>query len=204
MKVYALTGGIATGKSTVEEALRGLGVPSLDADHFARVVVEPGQPAYREIVEEFGPEVLDGERRIDRRALGRVVYRDAERRRRLEEITHPRIWSAIWKQCARLERQGEPIAVVSAALLVESAYHTRFDGVVVVHCPPEEQLRRIRDRDGFTEEQARRRVEAQMPIGDKIAIADWLIDTSGTREETARQVAELVAKWRDSEGGMNR
>jgi len=197
MKVYGLTGGIATGKSTVEEALRGLGVPSLDADHYARAVVEPGLPAYREIVEEFGREVLDDEQRIDRAALGREVYRDADSRRRLEELTHPRIWTAIWKECARLEHRGAPIAVVSAALLVESGYHTRFDGMLVVHCPPEEQLRRIQTRDGFTAEQALRRVEAQMPISDKIAIADWLIDTTGTRAETALLVAALVRRWRE-------
>jgi len=196
MKVYALTGGIATGKSTVEEALRGLGIPTLDADVVAREVVEPGLPAYREIVEEFGRSVLDEERRLDRRALGRVVYRDAEKRKRLEQITHPRIWASIWKKCADLERAGEPIVVVSAALLVESGYHTRFDGVVVVRCTPDEQLRRIMNRDGFTEEQARRRIEAQMPIGDKVAVADWIIDTEGTKHETAARAAELVQAWR--------
>ncbi len=198
MWVIGLTGGIASGKSTVEELLRGHGIPTIDADQVSRRVMRRGQPAYREIVEEFGAGILDRERRIDRRALGRVVYRDAARRRRLEEITHPRIWTAIWKQVSRLERQGEPLVVVSAALMVESGFHTRFDQVVVVSCGPEEQLLRVMDRDGFTREQACRRIEAQMPLSDKVAVADHVIDTSGTKERTAEQVTRLVSRWRQA------
>ncbi len=196
MKVYGLTGGIATGKSTVEEVLRGLGIPTLDADRYARVVVEPGQPAHDEIVAEFGAEVVDGDGRIDRPALARVVYRDPVRRHRLEQITHPRIMGAIWDEVARLGEEGHPIVVVSAALLVETGYHRQFDGLLVVWCDRREQLRRIVHRDGLSDGAARRRVEAQMPMGDKVAVADWNIDTDGTKGETTEKVLDLVHRWR--------
>lgn len=196
MKVYGLTGGIATGKSTVEEVFRGLGIPTLDADRYARTVVEPGQPAHGEIAAEFGDEVLDGDGRIDRAALARVVYRDPVRRHRLEQITHPRIMGAIWDEVARLDRAGHPIAVVSAALLVETGYHRQFDGLIVVWCDRDEQMHRIVARDGFDRAQARRRVEAQMPMGDKVAVADWSIDTNGTKGETTEKVLALVHEWR--------
>lgn len=197
MRVYGLTGGIATGKSTVEDSLRGLGIPTLDADQFSRQVMEPGQLCHRDIVEEFGEEILDRERRIDRQALGHIVYRDAERRKRLEELTHPRIWSAIWKEVSRHEREGASIVIVSAALMVETHYHERFDGVIVVSCGPEEQLLRVMDRDRLTREQATRIIETQMPLNDKIAVADWVIDTNRSRQETAHQVRELVGKLRE-------
>ena len=196
MKVYGLTGGIASGKTTVEQALRSLGIPTFDADQFARAVVEPGEPAYLEIVEEFGSGILDADGRVDRRALGRVVYRDPALRRRLEAITHPRIMGAIFDRVAELGRTGESIAVVSAALLVEADFVDRFDGLVVITCSPAEQLHRIMDRDRFTEAQARRRIEAQMPLGDKVAVADWVVDTNGPREHTTTQVEDLVQRWR--------
>ena len=161
-------------------------------------VVEPGQPAHREIVAEFGEEVVDADGRIDRPALARVVYRDPVRRHRLEQITHPRIMGSIWDEVARHEQEGHPIAVVSAALLVEAGYHRRFDGLVVVWCHADEQLARIVSRDDLDEVQARRRVEAQMPMGDKLAVADWTIDTNGTKGQTTQQVLALVQEWRDA------
>jgi dephospho-CoA kinase len=197
VRTYGLTGGIATGKSTVEAVLRGLGVPTFDADQYARRVVEPGQPAYREIVAAFGEGVLQPDGAIDRAALGRVVFRDAAARAHLEQITHPRIMGTIFDEAARLGEQGEPMVVASAALLYEAKFQHRFDGVVVVWCEPDEQLRRIMERDRFTAEQARRRIEAQMPINDKVALADWVIDSNGSKDATAAQVADLVRVWRD-------
>jgi len=200
VKTYGLTGGIATGKTSVEGILQSLGIPAFDADAYARRVVEPGQPAYAEIVEAFGRGVLQRDGAIDRQALGRVVYADAAKRALLERITHPRIMGTIFDEVALLRRAGEPITVISAALLFEAGYHTRLDGVLVVTCSAAEQLMRIMERDGFTESQARQRIEAQMPLGDKAALADWLIDTSGPREETARLVEALVQRWRSGDG----
>ena len=196
MKTYGLTGGIATGKTSVERILRSLGIPTFDADEYARKVVEPGQPALREIVEEFGSGVLHPDGTLDRQALGHIIYGDEAKRRRLERITHPRIMGTIFDEVATLGRAGVPIVVVSAALLFEAGYETKFDGVLVVSCSSAEQLQRIMDRDGYTEQQAMRRIEAQMPLGDKAALADWLVDTSGTREETAVLVGALVRRWR--------
>ncbi len=196
MRRFGLTGGIATGKTTVEGVLRDLGVPTFDADQYARRVVEPGQPAHAEIVETFGPSVLDETGAIDRAALGRLVFRDTDARARLERITHPRIMGTIFAEAAALGEQGEPITVVSAALLFEAHFQDQFDGVLVVWCDPEEQLRRIMERDAFNAEQARLRIEAQMPINDKVALADWVIDTNGTKDETATQVQALVRRWR--------
>lgn len=175
-------------------------MPTLDADVYARLVVEPGRPAYVEIVDEFGPEVLAADGTLDRAALGRVVYADPAARRSLEAITHPRIMGAVFDEAARMGARGAPMAVISAALLVEANFVGRFDGLVVVWCHPREQLRRIMERDGFTEEEAHRRVEAQMPMADKVARADWVIQTNGTREETAAQVRDLVELWRSTAG----
>ena len=196
MKTYGLTGGIATGKTSVEGVLQSLGIPTFDADQYARQVVEPGQPALREIVGEFGGGVLHEDGTLDRQALGHIIYDDEAKRRRLERITHPRIMGTIFDEVAELGRAGVPIAVVSAALLFEAGYESEVDGVLVVSCSSAEQLRRIMARDGFTEQQARRRIEAQMPLSDKAALADWLIDTSGTREQTAVLVEALVRRWR--------
>lgn len=170
----------------------------MDADQYARLVVEPGRPAYVDIVETFGEDVLAEDGTLDRAALGRVIYRDAELRRRLEEITHPRIMGAVFDEVARMGARGAPTAVVSAALLVEADFVDQFDGLLVVWCHPDEQLRRIMERDDFTEQQARMRIEAQMPVADKVARADWVIHTNGSRDDTLAQVRELVALWRDS------
>jgi dephospho-CoA kinase len=161
-------------------------------------VVEPGRPAYVDIVETFGDEVLAEDGTLDRAALGRVVYRDESLRRRLEEITHPRIMGTIFEEVDRMGARGASLAVVSAALLVEAGFVDRFDGLLVVWCDPDEQLRRIMERDSFTEAQARMRIEAQMPVADKVARADWVIHTNGSREDTAVQVRDLVARWRDA------
>ncbi len=161
-------------------------------------MVEPGKPAYMDIVEEFGPDVLAGDGTLDRAALGRVVYADPELRRRLEAITHPRIMGVCFDEVAAMGARGAPLAVISAALLVEADFVDRFDGLVVVWCDADEQLRRIMERDGFSGAQARRRIEAQMPVADKVARADWVIHTNGTREETAAQVRDLVELWRDA------
>lgn len=161
-------------------------------------MVEPGRPAYVDIVETFGQEVLAEDGTLDRAALGRKIYQDAKLRRRLEEITHPRIMGTIFDEVARMGARGVPLTVVSAALLVEAGFVERFDGLLVVWCHPDEQLRRIIQRDGFTEAQARMRIEAQMPMADKVACADWVIHTNGSREATEAQVRDLVALWRDA------
>jgi len=192
--LVGLTGGIATGKSTVTALLAGPSVRVVDADALAREVVEPGTPAHAQIVAEFGPDVLQLDGRLDRARLGSIVFPDPARRRRLEAITHPAIRARFEGIMADLERQGfDGLLIWDAALLVESGGHKKMDKVVVVTADPATQLRRLMARDRCTEEAARARTASQMPLAEKARAGDYVIDNSGTREETARRVREVHA-----------
>jgi dephospho-CoA kinase len=187
----ALTGGIATGKSTVLGLLRRRGVPTIDADILARDVVVTGAPAYAAVVARFGTGILDDTAAIDRRALAAIVFADAAARRDLESIVHPAVYDAIEGWFAALP-DATPLAVADIPLLFETGRNVDFDVVIVVACPPDEQLRRVMTRDGATEIEARSRLDAQWPIDRKVAAADHVIWTTGTRAETERQVEELL------------
>jgi len=197
MRVIGLTGGIASGKSTVAAMLRELGAQVVDADQVAREVVEPGRPAFDEVVRTFGREVLDAEGRIDRKALGARVFSDEQRRKQLNAITHPRIAAATAQKLAALARAGVPEAIYEAALLVENGIHAGLAGLIVVAADQARQLERLRDRDGLAEADARARIAAQLPLADKIAVATWVIDTNGTLDHTRAQVADV---WRHIRG----
>lgn len=191
-----LTGGIASGKSTVVGMLRELGCAVLEADPLAHQLMEPGQPAYDEIVAEFGREILDSDGCIHRPRLGAIVFADPARRARLNEIVHPRVVEASEAWFAELERAGrEPFAVHEAALLIEAGYHTRMDRLVVVWCRPEQQRERLLAR-GLSPQQAEQRLAAQMPLEEKCRLADEVIDASGPLEQTRRQTEALVARLR--------
>lgn len=190
-----LTGGIACGKTHVRLEFERLGAATLDVDQLARQAVEPGKPAYRRIVEAFGKGILESDGAIDRSKLGEIVFADEEARQTLNRIVHPEVarmqdeWLRSLEQRPSADRP--PFAVVDAALMIEVGRHSRFDTVVVVHCSPEEQLRRVMKRDGISAEQARRRIASQMPITEKMHYADHLIDSSGTYEETRKQVSQV-------------
>ena len=188
MQVWGLTGNIACGKSAVEAMLREAGLPVIDADVVARQVVEPGTPALSAIVNAFGPGVIGADGRLDRPALGRIVFADSGQRRILEGITHPAIHSAIAQQVVELAQQGHDRAVVSAALMVESGSFRNYAGLLVVTCPPQEQLRRLLARDDLWEAEARARIDSQMPQEEKAAHADVVIDNAGAIEDTRAQV----------------
>jgi dephospho-CoA kinase len=193
-----LTGGIGCGKSTVAAMMRELGCHILDADKLAHQVIEPGQPAFDDVVREFGTEILDAAGRVDRSKLGAIVFADPARRARLEAITHPRIFESRARELHELE-QSDPhgIAVIEAALLIEAGYYKQLDRLVVAWCRPEQQLARLTDPAfgrGLTGEQAQRRIAAQLSLAEKRKLADDEIDCSGTVEETRRQVAALVEK----------
>ena len=183
-----LTGGIATGKSYVGKVLQELGCELIDADRVAHVVIEPGQPAYDELIVEFGPTILDAEGRIDRARLGAIVFADAARRARLNAIVHPRVYEtqAVWLSEVAA-RDPRAIAVIDAALMIETGSYRRFDQLIVVHCRPELQLARLQERNGLTLEAAQLRIDAQMPNHEKLAYANFVIDTSTSFEETRRQ-----------------
>jgi dephospho-CoA kinase len=201
--LVGLTGSIATGKSTVSAMFAHQGARVIDADLLSREVAMPGQPAYARIVEEFGSQLVQDDGSLDRKALGAIVFADPARRKRLEEITHPAIGARQQRILSVLDEEGfEGIVLWDAALLFESGGVAKMDRVVVVFADPETERARLMERDGLSLADARARIASQMPIAEKAKLADHVIDNSGSREETERQVravhgallAELAAR----------
>jgi len=193
-----LTGSIGVGKSFVGSVFVQLGCRLLDADDTAREVVLPGTEGLKNIVNEFGPEVLQSDGALDRKVLGSIVFADPEKRQRLNAILHPRI----------IERQDEilnawesddphGIAIVDAALMIESGGYRRFDKLIVVHCRPEVQLERLMLRDGLSPDEAQKRIDSQMPQSEKQKFADYLIDTSDGFELTRQRTTEVYDQLMD-------
>ena len=175
------------------EQFRLLGCHTLDADLTARQVVEPGQPGLRRIVEEFGVSVLQPDGTLDRPKLGEIVFGDGSARAKLNAIVHPLVIEAQDEWLRRLETDPTAIAVIEAALMIESGGFKRFDELIVVWCRPDIQLARLMARNGFLETEARRRIDSQMPQEEKMAYADHLIDTSEGFESTVDQVKGLFS-----------
>jgi dephospho-CoA kinase len=195
MLKVGLTGGIATGKSYILGLLREAGCDVIDADAVARQVVEPGQPAFDDIVAHFGPGILTAEGALDRPKLGAIVFADAAEREKLNSIVHPRVYEAQAKWMAAVAaRNPRAIAVVDAALMIETGSYRQFDNVIVVWCDPALQLERLMTRNGFNRDEAAARIAAQMPAEEKLAYADYSIDTSKGFEDTRRQVESLHAE----------
>ena len=194
--MVGLTGGIASGKSTVAEMFRERGVPVIDADQLAREVVAPGSDGLAEIVARFGEGVLDDSGALDRKKLGALVFSDDEARAALNRITHPRIAAASQREIAALAAAGEPMAIYEAALIVENQIHRSLAALVVVAVSEEVQIERLMSRDSIDAEAARARIRAQLPLADKVAVADHVIDNRGSRQETERQVDEVLAALR--------
>ena len=190
-----LTGSIAVGKSFVSDVLKELGCRVLDADETAREVVEPGSPGLREVAEKFGARVIKGDGTLDRAALGALVFADAGKRAALNSILHPYI---IARQDERLREwevlDPDGIAIVDAALMIETGGYKRFDKLIVVHCRADVQLERLVKRDKLTREEADRRIASQMPQEEKMKLADYLIDTSDGFETARRNAAEVYGK----------
>lgn len=194
-----LTGGIATGKSFILSVLRELGCEVTDADRVAHEVMEPGRPAFDEIVAHFGPGVIGADGRLDRARIGEIVFADPAERERLNAIVHPRVYEAQSLWFAEVEKRNpDAIAVVDAALMIETGSFRRFDKLIVAWCRPELQLQRLMERNSLTEEQARARIDAQMPASEKLKYADYAIDTSNGFEDTRRQVEAVYAELRSA------
>lgn len=189
-----LTGGIASGKSTVAAMLRDQDCLVLAADTLGHELLEIGQPAYHEVVREFGNEILGPGGAVDRQKLGTIVFADSEKRARLNQILHPPILDVVSKWFGALDRPGGPeMAFVEAALIIEAEYNKKLDRLVVCWCRPEQQLSRLKER-GLTVDQAQRRIAAQLSMDEKRRLADDVIDCSGSLENTEQQVKALVEK----------
>lgn len=196
--VVGLTGGIASGKSTVSHLLRDLGGYIVDADVVARKVVEPGQPAWKEIVNHFGNGILLDDGRIDRPKLGGIVFRDAKEREILNRIVHPEVRREMEKMTEEIRKvKPETIVVWDVPLLIEGGLYKLVDRVIVVYVNEATQLTRLMERDSLCEADAKRRIAAQMPLSEKIKYADYLIHNDGTLEETRGQVYKI---WNDLTG----
>ena len=192
MLKVGLTGSIAVGKSFVVSVLKELGCATFDADRIAHAVMEPGMPAYEDVVREFGDGVLASDQTIDRTKLGAIVFADAERRQRLNQIVHPRVIEEQNRLLAEAETANpHGIAVVDAALMIESGGYKRFDKLIVVFCDRQTQVERLMKRNQISREDAERRIAAQMPSEEKRKYADYEIDTSGTFEQTRGRVEEV-------------
>ena len=194
MKVVGLTGGIATGKSTVAAMLRDLGANIVDADELAREIVQPGQEAWQEIVEAFGSKILRRDKTIDREKLRKIVFKDAKARKRLESITHPRIRSLAQERIRKLAAAGAEMVIYEAPLLFENQVHLWLRPVILVASDAATQKRRLRERDGLSEEEIRRHLDAQMPLDEKRKLADFVIENVGDLDELKRQVREVWEK----------
>lgn len=174
------------------DLLRSMGCHVLDADDAAREAVAPGSEGLKRILEEFGAGVLAADGTLDRKRLGAIVFDDEEKRRKLNSILHPLIIAAQDEQLHRWEvKDPHGVAVVDAALMIESGGYKRFDKIIVVHCRPEIQLRRLMARNNLSPEEAMKRISAQMPQEEKIRYADYLIDTSEGFEDTRAQVEKV-------------
>ena len=192
MLKLGLTGSIAVGKSYVCEVFRELGVFVLDADQTARKVVEPNTKGWQLIVENFGDSVLQLDKQIDRTKLGAIVFADEGKRQLLNSIVHPLVFEAQNEWLAEIESENpQNIAIIDAALMIESGGYKRFDKLIVVWCQPEIQLERLMTRNSLSETEALKRIKAQMPQEEKKRFADYLIDTSEGFEATKQQTVEI-------------
>lgn len=193
--VIGLTGGIASGKSTVSEMFRELSIPVIDADVIAREVVEQGKPAYNKIVEAFGTEVLQQDGELDRPKLGSIVFYNEEKRLQLNKIVHPAVREEMNIQKELYIKKGVQAVVLDIPLLFESKLTSLVDRVLVVAVTPNTQLNRLMKRNNFSEEEATARIQSQMPLEEKVKNADEVINNDGTIMGTKTQLQVILKKW---------
>jgi dephospho-CoA kinase len=197
MLKVGLTGGLATGKSFVGEALRDLGCHLIKADELGHEVIEPGGEAHQAVVREFGPQILDDSGAIDRRKLAAEVFDHPERLALLNSLVHPHVIRREQELMQAIAgRHPRAIAVVEAAILIETGSHRRFDKLILAVCDQEQQIERAMRRDGASREDVLARLSRQMPLAEKVAYADYIIDTSGDKETTLLRTREVYNQLR--------
>ena len=196
MKLIGLTGGIATGKSTVAATLDELGAKIIDADELAREIVEPGQEAWQDIVDVFGAEILQQDKTINREKLRKLVFKDENARKQLESITHSRIRARAQQRIQKLAAEGVEIIVYEAPLLFENQVHLWLRPVILVTCDSATQRQRLQKRDRLSEGEIQQHLKAQMALEEKKKLADFIIENNGDLEQLRKQVSEVWEKIR--------
>lgn len=193
--IIGLTGSIGTGKSTIAKKIQELHIPIVDADVIAREVVERGKDAYNKIVATFGEQILQDDKTLDRKALGKIVFSDEAKRKQLNDIIHPAIRAEMLRQRDNYVEEGYPCVVMDIPLLYESRLTHYVDKVIVVSVAEKVQLERLMKRDDSSEAEAKQRVNSQIPVAEKAKKADAVIDNNGTKEASYEQLREILQKW---------
>ena len=193
--VIGLTGGIASGKSTISAMFTDLGITVIDADIEARLAVAPGEKAYNDIVSHFGRGILEDDRTINRPKLGEIIFNNEEKRLLLNSIVHPAVRERMAQKRAKAEEANEKAVVLDIPLLFESKLTGLVEKIIVVYVDEQTQLKRLMKRNGFSEEEAYSRIKSQMPLKDKVSLADAVIDNSGSIEQSRQQLMEILNKW---------
>ena len=203
--LLGVTGSIATGKSTVANMLAELGAPIIDFDVLAREVVEPDKPAWADIVDYFGDKVLEDNRTLNRKALSDIVFNDADKRKKLESFTHPRIQELYQKKLDHLIQQNPKVIVqVVVPLLIEVNMQDLFHKLLVVYTPPSTQIQRLMERDGIAKTQAQKILQSQISIDEKVKAADYVVRNDKSLEETKSQVDDLWLILKEEQKKMSR
>lgn len=197
MRWIGLTGGIATGKSTVSNWLKAHGYAVIDADELARLVVAPGSEGLRQIVSHFGAEILDDDGNLDRRKLGALVFADREKLADLEGMIHPLVQAQVQSLRDRYEREGREFVFYDVPLLYEKKLQDQFDHIIVVAADEEIQKSRMRARDALSENEIEARLRSQLPMAEKIKVAHSIVENNGSREELERRLTQLVKQLRN-------
>ena len=192
--MVGLTGGIASGKSTVAAILRRLGAAIINADELSRDVVQPEQDAWKEIIKTFGPDILQEDKTLDRRKLRKIVFDNPEARKKLEAIIHPRVRALAESRISELAAAGSSVIVYEVPLLFEAQIHLWLRPVILVACDLETQKKRLLERDHLTALEAQQHLDAQMSLEKKRKLADYVIENDGTREELEQQVRAVFQK----------
>ena len=196
--LVGLTGGMGSGKSLAASYFKALGAQMIDADRISRELVAPGKPAWKEIIEEFGSNVLNPDQTLNRKQIAAIVFNDESKRKRLEDIIHPRVIVEERRLYEKYrQKNSRVLAVIDAALLIESGNYKNVDKVVVVQCGKEEQIRRVMERDGTARSEVENRLHSQMPLEEKVGFGDYILRNDGTRESLKSQVGELYRNLRD-------
>lgn len=193
--IVGLTGGIASGKSTVSSMFQELHIPVVDADQLSREVVKPGEEAYEKIVSHFGTTILKKDKTLNRKKLGAIVFADENKRKRLNQIVHPAIRQRMLQQRDAYVRDNYPCVVLDIPLLFENKLMHYVDKIIVVYVDEDIQLQRLISRDGFSETEAKQRVNSQLPLKDKVLLADAVIDNNGTIRQSFSQLKMILASW---------